>query len=245
VKANNEIKVTVWNEFRGERKPDWDEPRKVYPDGIHEAIAGFLRPLGYIVACATLDEPEHGLTAERLNNTDVLLWWGHAAHHEVSDEIVQRVYDRVQQGMGLILLHSSHASKIFHKLCGTNTGSLKWRESGDKEILWVIDRTHPIVDGLEKDYIILEKEETYGEPFEIPKPDELVFMGWFSGGEVFRSGVTYRRGLGKVFFFQPGHETFPIYYNPEIQKVIANAVNWCAAAPPVQGASGHVIPPFV
>lgn len=220
------IHVTVWNENFHEKTSK--EVAKIYPEGIHGAIASFLNQEGDIEArTATLEMPEHGLTEEVLNRTDVLLWWGHCCHDKVDDAIVERVYQRVLQGMGLIVLHSGHASKIFRKICGTNSQDLKWRESGDKEILWVIRPDHPIVRGL-GEKIVLEHEETYGEHFNIPDPDELVFISWFSGGEVFRSGCCYHRGKGKIFYFKPGHETFPIYHNPEIQKVIANAVHWAA-----------------
>ncbi len=149
------------------------------------------------------------------------------AHDQVQDEIVDRVHQRIQDGMGLIVLHSGHASKIFRKVCGTNSGYLKWREDGEKEILWVIDPSHPIVEGLDEK-ISIPHEEMYGERFNIPQPDELVFISWFEGGEVFRSGCCYHRGKGKVFYFRPGHEVFPIYHQPEIQKVITNAVKWAA-----------------
>lgn len=224
-----EIRVTVWNEFIHEKQVP--EIAEIYPDGIHGYIARFLEKAGMKTRLASLDMPEHGLTEEALDGTDVLVWWGHMAHEKVSDEVVQRVYEHVQNGMGLILLHSSHASKIFSKLCGTTTLNLKWRESGDKEILWVVEPGHPIVQGLGES-IMLEHEETYGERFDIPKPDDLVFISWFSGGEVFRSGCCYNRGRGHIFYFQPGHETFPTYHNPDIQKVICNAVRWAA---PVDG----------
>ena len=224
-----EIRVTVWNEFIHEKQVP--EIAEIYPDGIHGYIAGFLEKAGMKTRLASLEMPEHGLTEEVLGSTDVLVWWGHMAHEKVGDEVVQRVYEHVQNGMGLILLHSSHASKIFSKLCGTTTLNLKWRESGDKEILWVVEPGHPIVQGLGES-IILEHEETYGERFDIPKPDDLVFISWFSGGEVFRSGCCYNRVRGHIFYFQPGHETFPTYHNPDIQKVICNAVRWAA---PVDG----------
>ena len=224
-----EIRVTVWNEFIHEKQVP--EIAEIYPDGIHGYIAGFLEKAGMKTRLASLEMPEHGLTEEVLSSTDVLVWWGHMAHEKVGDEVVQRVYEHVQNGMGLILLHSSHPSKIFSKLCGTTTLNLKWRESGDKEILWVVEPGHPIVQGLGES-IILEHEETYGERFDIPKPDDLVFISWFSGGEVFRSGCCYNRGRGHIFYFQPGHETFPTYHNPDIQKVICNAVRWAA---PVDG----------
>jgi trehalose utilization protein len=229
------IKVTVWNEYRHEVKNP--VVRELYPSGIHGVIAGFLTEVGFEAGTATLDETEHGLTDEVLNHTDVLIWWGHLAHHEVADAVVEKVYKRVLNGMGLIVLHSGHASKIFSKLLGTPTGQLKWREADDKERLWVIDPAHPIAAGL-GEYIELPKEEMYGEHFNIPTPDELVFVSWFEGGEVFRSGVTYHRGKGKIFYFRPGHETYPTYHNKEIQKVISNGVGWAApsgAATPVYG----------
>ncbi len=221
---SKKINVTVWNEYKHEIESE--EIRKVYPDGIHNAIASALGKAENIaVRTATLAEPEHGLTQEVLDNTDVLIWWGHMAHHEVCDEVVAKVHQRVLSGMGLIVLHSGHASKIFRKICGTNSDVLRWRESNDKEILWVIEPSHPIAKGIDE-RIILECEETYGERFEIPKPDELVFISWFSGGEVFRSGCCYNRGYGKVFYFRPGHESCPTYFNTDILKVIENAVNW-------------------
>lgn len=217
------MKVLIWNEFRHEKANK--EVARIYPDGIHRYLENVLKSAGIDAHTATLDEPEHGLTQEALNNTDVLVWWGHVAHHEVSDEIVERVYRRVLDGMGLVVLHSAHMSKIFIKLMGT-TCNLKWREAGERERLWVVDPSHPIVEGI-GEFIELEKEEMYGEHFDVPTPDELIFLGWFEGGNVFRSGMTYKRGNGKVFYFQPGHETYATYHHKEIQKVIINAVNWC------------------
>ncbi len=224
---SNPIKVTVWSEYRHERQPG--KPQEVYPNGMHNAIADYLKKQpGLEVRTATLDEPEHGLTEEVLANTDVLTWWGHMAHGDVKDEIVDRVQNRVLEGMGLIVLHSGHFSKIFRKLMGT-TCNLKWREIGEKERLWVIDPSHPIAAGL-GEYFEIDHEEMYGERFDIPHPDELVFVSWFAGGEVFRSGCCWHRGRGKVFYFRPGHETFPVYFQPEVLKVIGNAVQW--ATPP-------------
>ncbi len=215
--------VTVWNEYRSERESK--EVAKVYPEGIHGAIAKALESdLEIVVKTATLDEPEHGMNEEVLNNTDVLIWWGHKANAEVKNDIVDKIYNRVLCGMGLIVLHSAHMSKIFMKLMGTSC-TLKWREVGEKERLWVIEPSHPIAEGV-GEYIELEHEEMYGERFDIPSPDTLVFAGWFQGGELFRSGCCFNRGYGKIFYFQPGHETYPIYYNHEIQKIIRNAVKW-------------------
>ncbi|MDC3412041.1 ThuA domain-containing protein [Aquibacillus sp. 3ASR75-11] len=216
------MKVTVWNENRHEQKNP--VVADIYPEGIHGAIASFLRAEGLEVGTATLDEENHGLTDEVLDQTDVLVWWGHLAHDEVADEVVEKVHKRVLQGMGLIILHSGHFSKIFKKLMGTSC-DLKWREADDRERLWVVDPSHPIAEGIGQ-YIELQKEEMYGEHFDIPAPDELVFVSWFEGGEVFRSGCTYRRGNGRIFYFRPGHETYPTYHNKEVQQVISNAVNY-------------------
>lgn len=220
---NNPIQVTVWNEFRHEKKNE--KVRAIYPDGMHATIAAFLgKQADLAVRTATLDEPEHGLTQEVLDKTDVLTWWGHMAHGDVKDEIVERVQKRVLEGMGLIVLHSGHYSKIFKKLLGT-TCSLKWRESTDKERFWNIMPSHPIAAGL-GEYFEIPREEMYGEPFGIPTPDELIFISWFTGGEVFRSGATWTRGHGRIFYFRPGHESYPTYHQKEVQQVITNAVRW-------------------
>lgn len=220
------INVTVWNEYLHELESE--AIATIYPKGIHGCIGAFLEEVGMKVQTATLNMPEHGLSNEVLMQTDVLIWWGHMGHHLVADEIAERVYRRVQEGMGLIVLHSGHASKIFCKLMGTDAGQLKWRDVGEKEILWVTDPSHPIVAGLE-DKIIIPHEEMYGEHFNIAVPDEQVLISWFEGGEVFRSGCTWRRGSGKVFYFRPGHETHPVYHQKEIQQVIINAVKWATS----------------
>lgn len=225
------IRVTVWNEFRHEKHND--TVKSIYPDGIHMVIARHMESEGFTVRTATLDEPEHGLTDEVLANTDVLTWWGHMAHGEVDDAIVDKVQARVLEGMGLIVLHSGHFSKIFKKLMGT-TCDLKWREAGEKERIWVIEPSHPIAAGL-PEYIEIPQAEMYGERFDIPEPDNLIFLSWFEGGEVFRSGCCYHRGRGKVFYFRPGHETYPIYKQAEVLQVITNGVRWAAPdnPPPV------------
>lgn len=217
------IRATVWNEYLHEL--EFKEVGAIYPEGIHGCIANALKEAGIDVKTATFAMPEHGLTQEVLNTTDVLFWWGHAANGRVDDEIVQRVYNRVMEGMGLIVLHSGHGSKIFQKLMGTQSGKLKWREDGEREILWTVNPSHPICAGLEEK-IELPNEEMYGEHFNIATPDELVFVSWFEGGEIFRSGCCWHRGLGKIFYFRPGHEAFPVYHNAQIQKVLVNAARW-------------------
>jgi len=232
-------RVTVWNEFRHERESD--VVAEVYPDGIHAVVADAIREAGHEVRTATLDEgPEHGLTEAVLDDTDVLLWWGHAAHDEVRDEVVERVRDRVLDGMGFIALHSAHYSKIFKRLMGTSC-SLKWREAAETERLWVIEPGHPITDGLGK-YIELPETEMYGERFDIPAPDTLVFSSWFEGGETFRSGCCYRRGKGNVFYFRPGHETYPIYHDEDVRQVLRNAVEWAAPGDGPDPAFGNADP---
>jgi trehalose utilization protein len=217
------IRALVWGENIHERENA--EVRKIYGDGMHNVIAAALREDPGIEAdTATLQENEHGLAEARLDLIDVLLWWGHKAHADVADEVVERVVDRVWQGMGLIVLHSGHFSKIFRRLMGTPC-SLKWREAGERERVWVVSRNHAIVARL-GDSIEIPSSEMYGEPFTVPEPLETVFISWYEGGEVFRSGLTWRRGAGNIFYFSPGHETYPIYRQPEIQQVLRNAVRW-------------------
>ncbi|MCY0899993.1 MAG: ThuA domain-containing protein [Firmicutes bacterium] len=234
------VRVTVWNEYRHELRDA--HVQAVYPEGIHRAIQGALQP-HFEVRTATLDEPEHGLTEAVLEHTDVLIWWGHMAHDAVEDHVVERVHRRILDGMGFIALHSAHYSKVFLKLMGTSC-SLRWRDDGRHERLWVVNPGHAIVRGLPL-WIDLAHEETYGEVFDIPTPHELVLVSWFPGGEVFRSGVTFYRGAGRIFYFRPGHEAYPTYYHPDIQKILVNAVAWAAPtngpapvfgwAPPLEG----------
>jgi trehalose utilization protein len=216
--------VTIWNEYRHERHDE--EIGERYPDGIHGAIADGLDGDKFEIETATFDEPEHGLTESLLDWTDVLFWWGHDTHDEVDDGVVQRVKRHVLDGTGLVVLHSGQGSKIFTELLGT-TGEVKWRNAGERERLWVIDQGHPIADGLDE-YIEIPEAATYGEPFDVPEPDSLVFVSWFEGGEVFRSGCCYRRGKGRIFYFRPGDEAYPIYRNEDVHDVLNNAAGWAA-----------------
>lgn len=232
--------VTFWNEFRHEKSHP--AVRDVYPNGLHVPVLDHLRSQGFETRAATLDEPEHGLTKEVLAKTDVLIWWGHMAHGEVQDEIVDRVQARILEGMGLIVLHSGHFSKIFRRMMGT-TCNLKWREIGEKERLWVTSPAHPIAAGI-SNYFEIPHEEMYGEFFDIPQPDETVFISWFAGGEVFRSGVCYTRGKGRIFYFRPGHESYRTYYQPEVLRVITNAAAWAAPKPAATYEFGHYPQPI-
>lgn len=218
------LRVTIWNEYRCERERD--DVRAVYPDGMHKPIADYLRQHGVTVRVATFDESEHGLSETVLAETDVLIWWGYTVHEEVADKVVDRVHRRVLQGMGLIALHSAHYSKIFRRLMGTS-GSLNWRDVGEKERLWVVAQGHAIVKGL-GNYFEIPHSEAYCEPFDIPAPDELVLISWYAGGDVFRSGCCYRRGRGRVFYFSPGDQVYPIYFQAEVLLVIKNAAFWAA-----------------
>jgi trehalose utilization protein len=226
------LRVTVWNE--GVHETTQPEIAAIYPDGIHGAIADGLREVlgdAVVVRTATLADPEHGLTEEVLADTDVLLWWGHIAHDQVSDEVVERVRQHVLGGMGLIVLHSGHFSKIFIRMLGT-TCSLRWRnpEGGERELVWTVNPTHPIAEGVEQP-IVIEAQEMYGEFFDIPTPDDLVFISSFTGGEVFRSGVTFSRGRGRIFYFSPGDQEYPVYFHPQVRRVLGNGVRWAAPAP--------------
>jgi trehalose utilization protein len=225
------LRVTVWGENRHEQHQP--HVAEIYPDGMHTTIReGIEENLGprAEVATVTLDDPEHGLTEERLRTTDVLVWWGHAAHGEVADEVVERVHRHVLAGMGLVVLHSGHWSKIFGKLMGT-TCTLRWRSERDREIVWTVDPTHPIAQGVPHPFIIPE-QEMYGEHFDIPAPDELIFLSTFSGGEVFRSGCTFKRGYGKIFFFSPGDQDYPVYHHKDVRRGIANGVEWARTVRP-------------
>lgn len=228
----NPIRVTVWGENVHEHRDP--SVKEIYPDTMHETIAAGLRAsLGVDVEVRTawMQQPENGLTEEVLANTDVLTWWGHAAHGDVADEVAERVQREVLVGMGLLVLHSAHFSKVFIKLMGT-TCTLDWRSDGtDRELIWTVSPGHPIAAGVPHP-MVLEREEMYGELFDIPQPDELVFISSFSGGEVFRSGCTYRRGRGRVFYFRPGDQEYPTYHDDGVKKVIANGVKWLAPDSP-------------
>lgn len=225
-KSIAKIRVTIWNEFIHERTQE--QVSRIYPHGIHATIADALQTGlqdRIELRCATLDEPQHGLSDEVIDQTDVMFWWGHAAHDQVDDAIVAKLHRRVLEGMGLVVLHSGHHSKLFKRLMGTEC-LLRWREAGERERLWITAPGHPLLAGIKGDYFELPKAEMYGEHFDIPQPDELLLVSWFEGGEVFRSGCTFRRGQGKIFYFRPGHETYPIYYDPNVRQILVNSVTW-------------------
>ena len=222
--GDNAIKVTMWNEYLDSQKKK-PGVMSVYPEGLHKTIADFLnRDKAISASCSIISDAEQGLSEQVLDDTDVLIWWGHVHHDEVEDKYVERVVERVQKGMGIIFLHSAHKSKPFMRLMGT-TGYLGWREADEKSRVWTAAPAHPVAEGVPQQFL-LDMEEMYTEPFGIPEPDTTVFISWFEGGNVFRSGVCFQREYGKVFYFQPGHETYPTYHNPHVQRVITNAVKW-------------------
>jgi trehalose utilization protein len=218
------LRVTVWGENIHEHTHE--AVRAHYPEGMHACIAqGLAESQEFSVRTATLQQPDHGLTDDVLAATDVLTWWGHAAHDQVADLVVDRIQKRVWEGMGLVVLHSGHHAKIFKRLMGTSC-DLSWREAGERERIWITQPGHPIVQGLNVSSFEIDHEEMYGEPFNIPTPDETVMISWFQGGEVFRSGATWTRGLGRVFYFRPGHETYPTYHQAEVKLILKNGVRW-------------------
>lgn len=233
----SKIKVTVWSEGLPEREV---HAVKSYPNDINNAIAAFLRndpDLEITVRDISMDEC--GLSQEIIDNTDVLVYWSHLYNNKVPDEVANRIVSAVlQRGMGFMPLHSGLFCKAGSMLLGKCGAGGKYRECGERARVWVINRAHPITAGLEDDWFDIEYDEMYGEPFGVPTPDELIFITWFQGGEVLRSGMTWNRGAGKVFYFQPGHEEWPIYTeNKYVQKVITNAVKWLkpAGGPPPVG----------
>jgi trehalose utilization protein len=228
--AEKTRRVVVWSENTA--------PKKVYPHDINAAVAEGLAPLkdkGWEIVTASIGDPEQGVPPASLNKTDVLMWWGHQRHGQVTDEHVQQIVKRVKNGgMGFIALHSAHFSKALKALLGTNCG---WKggyvEDGSKLEMIVQDKEHPIAKGIH-DFSIPHTER-YTEPFECPKPDAVVFGGIYirpdGSKEESRQGLAWNIGKGRVFYFQPGHETYPIFFDANIRKLLCNAVEWAGGKP--------------
>ncbi len=236
------VRVLVWGENIHDQRDD--EVRRVYPRTMHETIAaGLRRELGpgAVVSTATFQDPQHGCPPARLADTDVLLWWGHVAHDDVNDAVVDELHSAVLSGMGLIVLHSGHLSKLFRRLLGT-TCTLRVREATDRELVWTVAPSHPISAGVPHP-LIIQSDEMYGEFFDVPEPEKLIFLSTFSGGEVIRSGMCWTRGRGRIFYFSPGHETHPVYHHPDVQKILANAVRWCSSRRPREPLQGCIESP--
>jgi len=249
------VKVTVWGEgfldveaLPEEERPvkyaDYvDEARRIYPDDVHAALAAALRSeLGTDaqIRTAVLDDPELGLSDGVLAETDVLVWWSHVKHQMIGEQVVERIWQRiVRDGMGLVMLHAGIGSKIFRRLMGSSCGVGNLRQSDDWEAVWTISPRHPIARGVPPVFVI-PTEEVYCEYFDIPTPDEVVFLSTFRGGEVFRSGCCFTRGNGRIFYFRPGHESHPTYYHPQVKRVLANAVAWAAEPSPTGADIWHL-----
>ena len=220
------MRVHIWAEDRPLPEAA-EQMRSLYPKGVEGAIADCLREMeGVTVTTSTMQGPMQGFDREILNRTDVLVYWSHKHWREVAEAHVDYLQNRVLEGMGLIVLHSAHASKLFARLMGTRTQSLRWRENDELQRYWIVSPAHPIAQGLSGEFFEIPMDETYGEYFEIPQPQEQVFLTWAPGGELFRSGCCWTRGLGRIFYFQGGHETYPVYLQREVGTVLTNAVRW-------------------
>lgn len=218
--AAPEIRVRVWSEHTARRA--------YYPDDINGAVAEGLRlDDGLSVTTAELVDEGDGVPETELARTDVLVWWGHQLHRYVADDAVDRVVRHVRErGMGFVALHSSHMSKPFTRLIGDDGGLGGVEVDAGAERITVEQRDHPVADGVDK--IELAKEESYNEPFNCGKPDAVVFRSVFDNGHEFRSGLAYTVDNGRVFYFRPGHETYPAFADPMVRRVIRNAVYWTA-----------------
>lgn len=224
------MNITVFNENIDELGLDPKRADKtaalleVHPNGIHNTLKDLFDEMDDVnVRTATQDQEECGLSKEVLDNTDVLVFWAHRGHDDFPDEIAENIHQRVISGMGLILLHSAHHSKVLKRTLGTS-GDLRWRDDTYCRI-FCVNPTHPISEGIPENFE-LGIEECYGECFDIPKPDDVVFLSWYDIGEVLRSGCTWTRGYGKIFYFQPGHESNLSYKHPYVRQILKNAVNW-------------------
>lgn len=204
----------------------------VYPNDINSAVAEHLNEHDDLVARAvSIGEPEQGVGEDRLDWADTLVWWGHARHDDVTDETVDRVEAAVtDDGLGFVSLHSAHYSRPFTRLCGTSgdLGEVRYEDipPGETETVTVEASDHPLARGVSD--FALPDVEMFGEPFDIPEPDEVVFRSEFEEGGWFRSGVTFTFGEARGVYFRPGHEEFRIYHDPNVRRVIANAVRWTA-----------------
>ncbi|MDA1191131.1 MAG: ThuA domain-containing protein [Candidatus Poribacteria bacterium] len=205
------------------------EPLSVYPDGIDGAVADALKEIGVEVKTAKMDDPEHGLSEEVLAETDVLFWWSHIRNGDLSEDVNARVVKHVlARGMGFVPIHSALFAKPFQTILGCTGNIGGWDHNQAPENVYVIDQNHPIAEGLGAKFVLPETE-MYVEPFDVPPPDELIFISSFSRGEVFRSGMTWYRGRGRIFYFRPGHETYKVLFEEPCRKVFQNAARWGAS----------------
>lgn len=204
----------------------------VYPNDINSAVAEHLNEHPEFVAQAVhIDEPDQGVSEDRLEWADALVWWGHARHDDVREETVDRVEEYVtEEGVGFLALHSAHYALTFKRLVGASgdLGEVRWEDipPGETEELEVVDPDHPIAAGVED--FTLPEVEMFGEPFDVPEPDDVVLHSTFPEGGEFRSLCTFTFGAARGAYFRPGHEEFRIYHDENVRRVVANAVRWVA-----------------
>jgi trehalose utilization protein len=213
--------ILVWSEGTA--------PKEVFPNDINGAVAAGLAKLrGYTVKTASITDPEQGVSQAALDETDVLIWWGHQRHGQVSDEAVQRIVARVKDGgMGIIFLHSAHFAKPLKAVLGSSGAWSAYVNDRSTHRITVADTKHPIARGV-RDFVI-PKEERYEEPFIVPEPEAVVFDGYYESTKTnARQGLCWTIGKGRVFYFRPGHEEFPIFFMPEVRRILRNAALWCA-----------------
>jgi trehalose utilization protein len=237
---NKGINVLVWDE-----QQDVQVKSGAYKNFLGNAVAEFLSKTdGLQVVSANINEPDQGLADDRIAAADVVVWWGHVRHKDVNDSKVESIVAKVKAGKaGFVALHSAHYSKPFKNLMGTNCGFKKVdanKNEGFVQHLRVVSPMHPIAKGV-KDFDI-PKTEIYGEPFEVPMPDAIVLYGHWDTGDSFPDVCCWTVGGkgvssaaakaanpgGRVVYFRPGHETFPIFHQPEVQRVVTNCVLWAA-----------------
>lgn len=223
--AKKTRKVLVWSEGTA--------PKNVYPNDINAAIAEGLKPLkGWEVQAVSINDPDQGLPDDLLNSASALIWWGHQRHGDVKDELVAKIKTRVtEEGMGFIATHSAHYSKALKAILGTPCGWSYYTDDGAKLDMVVKAPTHPICKGV-KDFTIPHTER-YGDPFQCPTPETVLFDGIYTmkddKTEHCLQGFTWTIGKGRVMYFQPGHEGYPIYFMPEVQQIFRNGVQWVAS----------------
>ena len=276
------VHVVVWDEQQPEQKAAYDH-------FLGNAIAESLtRQPGLVVKSVRLDDPDQGLPPAVLDECDVLIWWGHLRHKDVSQETVTRVLDRIKAGkMDLIALHSAHWSRPFveamhsrsvfdavEKLAdekivedrmelvvppeltapeprsdltpkltvklvdGKAVARLvlpicafpAYRADGKPSHASVLKPDHPAVSGVPARFDIAATE-MYDEPFHVPEPDAVILEETWDGGERFRSLCVWKVGEGRVVYFRPGHEIYPVYKQAEPLKILANTARWLGGEP--------------
>jgi len=212
------LRVLLWSERT--------EPVEIYPTGINGALADYLNKQDGIEAkTAQLSDPEAGLGEAALANADVLIWFGHKKHKDVPDEIVERVVRHIRErGLGFIALHSAHYSKPLKVALQASGSWSDYQNRGWAEQVWVVSPNHPLAKGL-KDFT-LPKEEIYTEPFDVPAPEAVILEATWPSGHRTRECMVWTLGKGRFVYLRPGHEEYPTFFIPEMQRLISNAVLW-------------------